>query len=119
MRDLYLEVRDNHFNISSTKKIPEILQTAITLLLFSDNPTYRQFNNGGIYDLLTTLTSGGVDYAQSVLDIVAVSLKEQLQTMDPAITSVSINITGDSPYLKVDLSIVYPKDTLVQTIYEA
>ena len=120
MRDLHLDLVDNHFQLAPYKKMPEILQTAITLLLFSGDSAYRQFHDGdGIYNLLTTITSGGVDYAQSVLDIMAVSLKDHLLELDPAIKTVNLNVTGDAPYLKVVLSIEYPEDTLVQTLYEA
>lgn len=118
MDDLSFVVRDNYLVITDNSDIPALLQDALRYIFLVNDETVRPFGGSGVYDIVTNITSGSVDYASMQLNTLATELYSKLNGTYPELAGVEFSTKAEGETITVELSLHTNKDTIKQIIYE-
>lgn len=120
-KDLTLKLHDSGkgFMLNKQEAMPRILSEAITLLLFTNDPSFRVFDGDSMYTVLSKTTSSSIDYIQLQLAALSGVLHDQLYNNYPDITDCEIIAELiDESSLEVSINITVGDQTITEVIYK-
>ena len=98
-------------------ELPERLKRAITLMLFSQDPNIRNFNNSSIATAFPTLTEASLPGIQANLTLAATRRRQILQQLYSDITGVYFETQSEAGKITVTLNVDTRTTTETTVIY--
>jgi hypothetical protein len=119
-KDLNYEETKNRRRIAvvAASETPELLKRAITLMLFSQDPDIRNFNDSSIVNVFASLPQSGFQGINLYLTLAATRIREILQETDDTVTAVYFTCEDDAPILRVSLNVETTDNILTTVVYD-
>lgn len=103
--------------VTTDQGTPDLLKRAITLMLFSDDPDIRNFNDSSIVNAFSTLTEAGLSGIQFNLTVAANRIRTLLQALDDRVNNVYFDVESGDSRLGITLNVVVSDNTQTAVIY--